>query len=104
MIKIPVNLLTYIRNNYVAIHCETQKEFDDMLKFFEKQKATWADGSLPTACEYYWGRAGADTCLRLDGHILTHSPKDYYLKKGYTVLKFIEKKNGVYEANISMFR
>ena len=100
MIKIGNKFLKYLRNNPIAIHCETQEEFDAMLKFFEKKKMTWEDGSIPTAREYYWVHSGARTCIQLDGKVLNYSPKDYYLKRGYTVLKFIGKD----EAYISLLR
>lgn len=101
MIKIGNKFLKYLRNNPIAIHCETQEEFDAMLKFCETKKMTWEDdGSIPTARKYYWAHSGARTCIQLIGKVLNYSPKDYYLKRGYTVLKFIGKD----KAYISLLR
>lgn len=52
----------------IAIHCETQKQFDEVLKVFKENGWVWNDETDPLSKEDFWEIHQERTCLHFKNY------------------------------------
>lgn len=73
----------------IAIHTETQAQYDALMEFYDKQGLKWRDGENPK--EYNSIKEGGESMIRVntfgDGRITSTTEADAKQKK-YTIIPF----------------
>ena len=85
-------MINKFKNENIAVHCNTQKEYDELMKLLEKYDFRWRSGNIPTcfnAFEVYGNKTYINNGLG-------YADKRYYAIKNYEIIEckdFIKKVN-----------
>lgn len=81
------------RNNEFVVSCQTEQEALDFLDICYKKGIKWSNlYSNKTKTE--WGDYGDQTCYRGGDNVLSFANIEFYVDKGYKVIKFNDFING----------
>lgn len=92
-------MIERFRNEKIAVHCNTQKEYDELMKLLEKYDFRWRSGNIPTrfnAFEVYGNKIYINNCLYNIIPGLGYDDKKYYVIKNYELIEckdFIKQVN-----------
>lgn len=83
----------------IAVHCNTQEEYDKLMKLLEEYGFRWRRGEKPTcfnASEVYKSKTYINDCLYKTIPGLGYADKNYYVIRNY---KLIEYKDFIKQVN-----
>ena len=77
------------KNENIAINTETQQEYDELMELFDEYNIRWGTDKRATRSNF-WGADTNETCINYekDSNCIMYSPKDFYLKEGFNVIKY----------------
>ena len=77
------------KNENIAINTETQQEYDELMELFDEYNIRWGTDKRATR-NNFWGADTNETCINYekDSNCIMYSPKDFYLKEGFNVIKY----------------
>lgn len=82
--------LQYIKENRVAIHCDTEEKADEFLSKLDKEGVTWCSGESVIGFSKY-DTYGEATCYDLyyeDNNTLRYYNINYYSRNAYNIYKY----------------
>lgn len=90
-------MMEKFKNENIAVHCNTQKEYDELMRLLEKYSFRWRSGDKPT-CFNTFGVYKSKTYISCDNIIpsLGYADEKYYAIKIYELIEcedFIRKVN-----------
>lgn len=90
-------MIERFKNENIAVHCNTQKEYDKLMRLLEKYSFRWRSGEKPT-CFNTFGVYKSKTYINCDNTIpsLGYADEKYYAIKNYELIEcedFIRKVN-----------
>lgn len=91
-------MIEKFKNERIAVHCNTQEEYDELMRLLEKYSFRWTTGCKPTTINLF-KVYGSETCITNDKGLLpglAYCNKNYYETKNY---KIIECKDFLKQAN-----
>lgn len=92
-------MIERFRNEKIAVHCNTQKEYDELMKLLEKYDFRWRSGNIPTYFnffEVYGNKTYINNGLYNIIPGLGYADKKYYVIKKYELMEckdFIKQVN-----------
>lgn len=81
--------IEYLKNNKVAVHCETKEESDFLLGYFHKHNIIWGSGDDLLDWEEWNKLSTCYELLSMNGD-LQISTKAYWLGRGYSIITLAE--------------
>lgn len=91
-------MIEKFKNERIVVHCNTQEEYDELMRLLEKYSFRWTTGRKPTTINLF-KVCGSETCINNDKGLLpglAYCNKNYYETKNY---KIIECKDFLKQAN-----
>lgn len=96
-------------NERIAVHCNTQKEYDELMKLLEKYDFRWRSGEKPTRLnvfKVYGNKTYINNGLYNIIPGLEYADKKYYVIKNYELIEckdFIKQVNAEERTSIKAF-
>jgi len=79
-------LIEYIKNNNVAIHCPTEEDYNRLTEMLEKNGETWSGGDKFSDCNC-WNMYKKTTCITFSCFkCFQYSPSKFYIEKELKIL------------------
>lgn len=91
-------MIEKFKNENIALHCNTQEKYDELMKLLEKYGFIWRSGEKATFAKIFQVYKN-ETCVSYSKHILPglgYADKRYYAIKNYELVEcedFIKKVN-----------
>lgn len=84
-------MIEKFKNERIAVHCNTQEEYDELMKLLEKYGFRWRSGSKPTAFDSFKIH-GSGTCVdnqenSAPGPGLGYCYKEYFATENYEIIE-----------------
>lgn len=102
-------MIEKFKNEDIAVHCNTQKEYDELMKLLEKYDFRWRSGGTPTcfnAFEVFKSKTYINVGLYNIIPGLGYADKYYYVIKKYELIEckdFIKQVNAEERTSIKAF-
>lgn len=92
-------MIEKFKNENIAVHCNTQKEYDELMKLLEKYDFRWGSCEKPTSLDYFKNYKNR-TCVKYDNRTfligLSYCYKEYFIRNNCEIIEckdFIKKVN-----------
>jgi virulence-associated protein VapD len=82
-------MIEKFKNERIAVHCNTQEEYDELMELLEKYGFRWRSGSKPTAFDSF-ETYGSETCVDNKEDLapsLGFCYKEYFTTKNYEIIE-----------------
>lgn len=92
-------MIEKFKNERIAVHCNTQEEYDELMRLLEKYGFRWSSCGKPTSLDYFKNYKNR-ICVEYDNRQfwigLSYCDKEYFTSENYEIIEckdFIRKVN-----------